>query len=290
MGKITTSSYHFHTDKDAFRETKGKVYATGDWHGVSEPAMKVFDFLQPEDTLIFLGDAADRGRDGVKLLNKLLTDPRVVFIKGNHEQMMSDALWNLVGESRSSNSISHWFSNGGAATWDGLEHCSDDSRMWYVKQISFMPDEVIYTSDKGHTVICEHAGYSPFDIPHRSHDPQWDRHHFYDRWNSGYQKDNLDPNKTYLVHGHTPVQYLRFDYGYEGQPPKTKEEMAAAKMWNSYGESDWIPTIIRYCDEHKFDIDMCTIVSDRIALLDLDTFDEYYISSEGLENIIKNEK
>ena len=61
----------------------------------------------------------------------------------------------------------------------------------------------------------------------------------------------------------------------------TKEEFADKNAWMC---GDFLscnkPNIIRYCDGHKFDIDMCTVVSGRIALLDLDTFEEIYIDGE----------
>ena len=42
------------------------------------------------------------------------------------------------------------------------------------------------------------------------------------------------------------------------------------------GEEIIKPKIIRYCSGHKFDIDMCTISTNRVMLLDLDTFEEIY--------------
>ena len=78
----------------------------------------------------------------------------------------------------------------------------------------------------------------------------------------------------YLVHGHTPVQYLKFDYGYNGQEPLSKEDLKFKRTWDL--NAIYKPEVIRYCDGHKFDIDMCTIVSGRIALLDLDTFEVIY--------------
>ena len=43
------------------------------------------------------------------------------------------------------------------------------------------------------------------------------------------------------------------------------------------------PEVIRYCDGHKFDIDMCTIASERIALIDLDTFEIKYFDKKVRE-------
>ena len=253
-----------------------RVFCSSDWHGCADPAMKVFDYLKPDDTLYFIGDAIDRGNDGIKLMNKLLTDNRVVYLKGNHEEFMEKSLPLLI-EGRTDNMSDSWlYQNGGYCTYNTIKHCSDESKMWYVNKIRQMPLEAKYTSPKGHTVIIEHAGYSPFDMPHRTHEPLWDRSHFYDNWDSNFNRNGLDPDKTFLVHGHTPVQYLKFMYGYKDQGPKSKEELKIQYSWDD-PSIHYMPEIIRYCGGHKFDIDMCTIVSKRIALLDLDTFEEIYI-------------
>lgn len=261
----------------------GRVYATSDWHGCAQPAMKIFEYLQPDDTLYFIGDAIDRGEDGIKLMNKLLTDPRIIYLKGNHEEFMADCVPTLM-EGHSGYAGNWLCGNGGEKTWDSMQHMSDESKMWYVHKIHKMPTKVVYRSPKGHAVILEHAGYSPFDMPHRSHNPLWDREHFYDEWDNGFDREKLDPEKTYLVHGHTPVQYLQFMYGYKGDHPLTKEEFIAKRQFMEGiimdGEKPIQPKIIRYCDGHKFDIDMCTIVSGRVALLDLDTFETIYFDSD----------
>ena len=84
---------------------------------------------------------------------------------------------------------------------------------------------------------------------------------------------------TYLVHGHTPVQYLKFKYGYKTMEPITKEERLHKHDWWKDKENT-NPKIIRYCNGHKFCVDLCTIVSNRIGLLDLDTFEEIYFDTE----------
>lgn len=259
------------------------VYATSDWHGCGDVAMKVFDFLKEDDTLYFIGDAIDRGPDGIKLLNKLLTDSRVIFLKGNHEEFMESCLPDMI-EGRFSFAHIWLGTNGGDKTWDAMKHLSDESKMWYVHKIHKMPLKVVYDSPLGHTVILEHAGYSPFAMPRRSHDSLWDRDHFYDSWNEDFGTEGKDPKHTFLVHGHTPVQYLKFSYGYKGQPEiTTKEELEIKRQWFENGIIDWKPEILRYCDGHKFDIDMCTILSGRVALLDLDTFESIYFDTEETE-------
>lgn len=262
----------------------GKTYVTSDWHGCSNPALKIFDYLKEDDTLYFLGDAIDRGPDGIKLMNKLLTDSRVIYLKGNHEEFIEQYVPELI-EGHSSMADLWLHQNGGQYTWDAMQHMSDDSKMFYVYKIHKMPEKIVYHSPLGHHVILEHAGYTPFDMPHRTHYPLWDREHFYDEWDGGFydKEDELKPDNTYLVHGHTPVQYLMFEYGYKGQKPKDKDMIKIGQMWDS-PEIEWRPEVLRYCDEHKFDIDMCTIVSGRVALLDLDTFETIYFDEDREED------
>ena len=258
----------------------GRVFASSDWHGCWNVAEQVFNFLKEDDILYFIGDACDRGPDGIKIMNKLFARPNTIYIKGNHEDSLAEAVPCLIDEQFSY--ASTWLNlNGGDQTWKDMENMSDQKKMWYVGKIHQMPLEEVYHSPKGHSVILEHAGYTPFSIVHRSHDPLWDREHFYDEWDNGWgYEEKSKVGTTYLVHGHTPVQYLEFYYGYEGQPQKTKEMIKYGSQWNKSGSCDWTPEIIRYCDGHKFDIDMCTISSGRIALLDLDTFEEIYFNDK----------
>lgn len=253
-----------------------KVYASSDWHGCGKVARQVLDFLQPDDTLIFIGDAIDRGPDGWKIMKELLNDERVIYLKGNHEDLAAGYINNFI----EGHTSPLWFYNGGDQTWKDIECFSENVLRGLAITLYKLPEKYIYKSPKGHTVILEHAGYSPFNTPHRSHDPLWDREHFYDDWNDGWGQDNGEnPNTTYLVHGHTPVQYLEFRYGYKDQPQKTKEMIEYGIQWDKYYDCDWTPKVVRYCDGHKIDLDLCTIVSKRIALLDLDTFEVIYFDA-----------
>ena len=269
----------------------GHVYATGDWHGNWAASQKLMEFLQPEDTLYFLGDATDRGRHGVALFRQLMNDPRVIMIKGNHDLFLEQAIEYINYDEAEMKGLAcfvrsyagfdpyGWITlNGGSATFDDLYKLSRKERDEIDITLKAMFTKAYYSSPEGHKVILEHAGYTPFKInlsenPYKHHDPLWDREHFEESWGEGF-------DDTYLVHGHTPVQYLKFYYGYNGEQPLTKEEMKYKKDFNDDLPSNYKPTILRYCDGHKFDIDMCTIYSNRVALLDLDTFEEHYFDGK----------
>ena len=71
------------------------TYAFTDIHGNYNLWKQIKNFLRPEDKVYFLGDACDRGKDGFKIMKELLFDSRVIYLKGNHEQLMIDAFMNL---------------------------------------------------------------------------------------------------------------------------------------------------------------------------------------------------
>ena len=248
-----------------------KVYATADWHGCLAPAKKLMNYLDKNDKLYYIGDSIDRGEDGIKLLNLLTKDKRVIYLRGNHEQMMLDALRD-ARNGRFSDAFYIWQSNGGNKTFKSIDGPTEAEK--YIAKIEQMDIWAEYKSPKGHSVILEHAGFS---LGHSTelHDPLWDRKHFDQPWGDEPGDENI-----YLVHGHTPVQYLQFEFGYIDCPPLTEEEKKIKSAWLDVPKDYYQPTIIRYCDGHKFDIDLCTIVSNRVALLDLDTFEVKYFEGE----------
>ena len=249
----------------------GRVYASSDWHGCGYLAEKVISYLQPDDKLYFLGDSIDRGDDGIGLFNFLTKDPRVTYLRGNHEELMYKTILESL-DYIYSDTFSLWlYGNGGNKTWSDIELLDKEELLKYANEIKAMPLKATYRSPKGHTVILEHAGFTPNSVS-LSHDPLWDRDHFHDKWGKNSEFEN-----TYIVHGHTPVQYLKFEFGYIDQPPITKEEISLKDSWDDLPtDVEWKPEVIRYCDGHKFDIDMCTVASGRVALLDLDTFEIKY--------------
>ena len=74
-----------------------RTIAIGDIHGCDVAFEVLLDHLQPDstDSLIVLGDVVDRGpntRRAVELLLELHRQCHVIFLKGNHEEMMQHAL------------------------------------------------------------------------------------------------------------------------------------------------------------------------------------------------------
>ena len=94
----------------------GRILAIGDIHGCHRALTTLLAFvgISATDTLVFVGDAVDRGPSSKQVVDCILSLRKkcnVVFIMGNHEEMMRDAisgrgLWNA------------WLDAGGQATLD----------------------------------------------------------------------------------------------------------------------------------------------------------------------------
>ena len=150
-----------------------RLIAIGDIHGHLDKLLDLIDQIQPtiDDQLVFLGDYIDRGPDSKGVLDYLMVlqqqHPETVFLRGNHEQLILDALheahperlpadWNPLPGFRSSSPWPHqsvWLGNGGVAVfasfgvtvrtkmsesglpWDAIpQKCIDflvDTTMWY---------------------------------------------------------------------------------------------------------------------------------------------------------------
>jgi serine/threonine protein phosphatase 1 len=113
--------------KHTFLPKNTRVYAVGDIHGSLNLLKKLLDEivfhekpLKPKENLylVFLGDYIDRGLNSKKVIKTLLKGlPKPftpIFLKGNHEQMMLDAL--LEDNKNASADFDHWCYNGGKET------------------------------------------------------------------------------------------------------------------------------------------------------------------------------
>ena len=97
------------------------VYAFSDIHGQRKLFDQVMAEIGPDDTVYFLGDAIDRGPNGWAILKELMNDPRVIYIKGNHEDMMCNALWRYPDYPPISNAMSIWNRNGNIPTLTAID-------------------------------------------------------------------------------------------------------------------------------------------------------------------------
>lgn len=199
-------------------------YVMSDVHGQYKSYMKMLKKidLKAEDTLYVLGDAIDRGQDGIKILSDIMKRPNVELILGNHELLMLDALKNF-DEIRSkdrhdTDDIDLWLDpcNGGEATYEAFEKLTVSKRKaivafleeaWIIKKLKI--NNKTYHLSHAYTVTKKMKdGFRYGDL---SHDEIWDVvwMNIYDRAFIRENHAKLYPNKkTVYIFGHTFTQRL----------------------------------------------------------------------------------
>jgi serine/threonine protein phosphatase 1 len=168
----------------------GRTLAIGDIHGCDVALQTLLDTLglRSDDTVVVLGDAVDRGpasRQVVERLLQLADECRLVFVLGNHEQMMVESLSDGTG-------IEAWLRYGGAAT---LQSYGGDPRKIPRAHIEFLSAGVDFHATD--TTLFVHANLDP-KLPLDRQDPEWLR------WThlSGHEAPH--PSGKRIVCGHTP--------------------------------------------------------------------------------------
>lgn len=225
------------------------TFALSDIHGYYDLYQQVNNFLKDDDIVYFLGDASDRGPDGWKALKAIASNPKFIYLLGNHEHMLLHAMREyLIGEQSDfypDGGIVICTYNGGYSTLEGWK--DDGMKEEWITFLNHLHRQKEYVNKNGDTIHLSHAGYAP-GVTSTADDLIWNRRHFNYEWPEG---ENYE--KLIIVHGHTPVQYLN----------------------NGWVKEDGIMT---YCDGHKIDIDCGTYETKMTCLLDLDTFEEHYFS------------
>ena len=180
------------------------TYAVGDVHGRSDLLRKVPSAIRRHSKgvqfqLVFLGDYVDRGFDtkGVlELLPQFRNEGRVVFLLGNHEQLL---LHSLQGN-KTVRKV--WLENGGSETLAsyGLDPTNAEGVLSLPPaHLAWLSRRPVVYSAGSHVFV--HAGIDPFRALHDQGPREflWIRKRFL----------CADPDdfieRRYIVHGHTPL-------------------------------------------------------------------------------------
>lgn len=191
-----------------------RIYAIGDVHGYVEPLQRMHELIEddlatrPADDwrIVHVGDYVDRGPDAKGVIDFLLarvsSDPRVIALRGNHDQGLLDFL-------QAPDPLGLFATNGGAATARSygteLDFSSDAafrrSARIFAAAVPAMHTRFLaqrpYSATFGDYFFC-HAGVEP-GVPLADQKPRmlmWIRDYFLD-WTGLYEK--------IVVHGHTPA-------------------------------------------------------------------------------------
>ncbi len=189
---------------------QGRLFAIGDIHGCPDELGSILKSIAPgpTDTVVFVGDYVDRGpsaHDVIEQLVELQRGPaEIVFLKGNHEDMMLSFMGfpGHYGES--------FLFNGGAQTLDsyGVSEDTVESALEFVPahHVEFLKG--LGTSYHRPPYLFVHAGILPTrQIEEQAvEDMLWIRQEFI------FNVHNLAAT---VVFGHTPMRTVMIDLPYK---------------------------------------------------------------------------
>lgn len=117
------------------------TYCMSDIHGELDKyqaMLKLINFSN-KDTLIIVGDVIDRGPDGVDILLDIMSRKNILFVLGNHEELLLSTL----GPNNSFGARQIWQSNGGGKTRKDLLYCRDtETRCRIIRFLLNTPDHL----------------------------------------------------------------------------------------------------------------------------------------------------
>lgn len=240
-------------------------YAIADLHGQLDLLRQVKEYLHEDDILYILGDSGDRGPQPWATLKMSLDDPQFIYLMGNHDLMLLDAidtvlqegdeaLMHLYNRVNSRDPIGICYLNGGLSTLEGW--MADPNRARYYQKLRMAPLEVrLAAFDRKRFIYLTHAGYSHHLYNALTvEDMVWDRQHFFD-----------DPAQdgSLLVHGHTPCTHL-------------KKKLQESKRF--YDDSKGY---LFYANGTKIDIDVGAYFYNETILLNIDTLEGIKFITQG---------
>lgn len=241
-------------------------YVVADLHGQLDLLEQIKEYLNEDDILYILGDSGDRGPQPWRTLKASLDDPQFVYLMGNHDLMLIDAIDQYIKmpeEERAyglgmcfyhNSPMSLLQYNGGMDTFHGWTNEPD--RMKYYQKLRFAPLEVrLAALDGKHFIYLTHAGYSPhlYNAPNPS-GMVWDREHFYDA---------AAQDRSLLFHGHTPVQKLT---------KYLQKHNLSYDISNGY---------CIYANDTKIDIDIGACFYNKTVLVNIDTLEAKIFTTKG---------
>lgn len=176
-----------------------RYIAIGDVHGCPESLKNLMQLLEPhinhQTVLVFLGDYVDRGPDSRGVINYLLRlqeGADCVFIRGNHDQMMLDAI--------DKGNRALWMQNGGGSTLESYGLPQDSSDIPEEHQ-DFLRNTRLYWDTPLYFFV--HGGIDPTHTVAEAISEGRDTFSF--MWERSHINSTSNEWEKTVVFGHTPM-------------------------------------------------------------------------------------
>lgn len=220
FGPTGTVSLHWAREPEwaplLFWEDRGKTYVMSDLHGrydLYRGMLRKIDF-SAADELYILGDAIDRGADGIDLLLDLMERPNAHLLMGDHEDMARTILWEYafaqdreyLNSAAFTEKTKRWMEDGGEATFAAfqkLDWWEQERIVVYLYSLPYRKELTV----NGLTYYLSHT--LPDEPPVTEDAPKRDF-----LWGEPDYRLCYGTGKTFIT-GHTPTHLI--DPSYHGQ-------------------------------------------------------------------------
>ncbi len=183
------------------------TYAVSDLHGyfeVFERGLKEISFSE-QDKLYVIGDAIDRGPEGIRILQTIMQNDNMELLLGNHEYMMLNSVSPDGERLCDGRERATWIiTNGGGVTFDAYCELSLAER----KALLFWLEQcyLIKTLTLGERKIClTHSYYEPSCENMRYFEVTIQKA-FYIVWTSVFREDRYTHGKN--IYGDYPMEFI----------------------------------------------------------------------------------
>lgn len=176
-----------------------QIIAIGDIHGCAKTLKALWEKLEPysDRVHLFVGDYIDRGPDSKEVVDFLLRvkqERKTIFLRGNHELMLLNAL--------QTGSMENWMINGGRTT---LESYGENATLNDIpdSHIEFFKKTRAYFETENYFFV--HAGIPPSLSIEESKENESAHDYFY--WGREHLNAFSTPWEKTVVFGHTPQPF-----------------------------------------------------------------------------------
>ncbi len=194
------------------------TYVISDLHGQYKMLEKLLEkaAFSAEDKLYVIGDAIDRGPDGIKILQLIMNTPNMELLLGNHEFMMLNSVA-LDGSASNDyhklpgrNADSWIHRNGGNKTYFRYRRLKIEQRLELLEWLSTRSLSTLVEVN-GVSYVLTHSYFDKdkFDVQYKDIDYQEVRNIV---WNTPFRRDLYVPESDYVAYapwkfvvGHVPV-------------------------------------------------------------------------------------
>ena len=183
------------------------TYICSDIHGNTNAYFDFVNMLSSDDKAYIIGDVVNRGDNSVELLQEIMRDSRVTLIKGNHEEMVLQTLFEIMSAS-SLDEVEDIISSSVAMDHIGQEKTLRDfaelSKNEQGAIIEFLNSLPLYeeVSINGQNFLLVHGGLPDFsDMPIE----------YYDEAELLFGPHNFDEQhyeNTTVIVGHLPTRFI----------------------------------------------------------------------------------